>query len=173
MANHQLHIAGESLSFKQLFRDFYPSLVHFAYTILNNRHDAEDVVQDVFMNIWRHQPVFEHMLAFKAYVYTSTRNKALDTLRKKSPVYQDMSLIDTLEHHKDSLIKEEAFRLLDASINQLPERSRQIISLSVKGLSIKEVAIQLNITINTVKTLKLRAYRFLKTHCAEAWSRSY
>ena len=173
MLRHQLHIGGKHLSFRGVFRDYYPSLVHYAYTFLKNKHDAEDVAQDVFMIIWRKKPVFPSELQFKAYLYLATKNKAIDLMKKKSPAYHDVSMFVAVEHQTDSLIREEAFRLLDESIKLLPERSRQIISLSVKGLSIKEVAAQLDITINTVKTLKLRAYRFLKERCVQALTSSY
>jgi RNA polymerase sigma-70 factor (family 1) len=170
MLSHQIYIKDRHLPFKEVFRQYYPSLVHFAFTILKKKHDAEDVVQDVFLNIWRVKPTFENEIAFKAYIYLSTRNRAIDALKKKKPLYKDTLLFEDIEQEIDSVSKEEAFRLLDASIDLLPKRSRQIIRLSAQGLSVKEVSVQLNITINTVKTLKLRAYKFLKENCLKVYA---
>ncbi len=169
MLSHQIYIEEKNLAFKEVFKEYYPSLVHFAYTILNKKHDAEDVVQDVFLSIWRTKPSFNNDISFRAYLYLATRNRAIDVLKKKSPVYKDISLFADIAQEIDSVISEEAFRLLDASIELLPNRSQQVIRLSAKGLSVKEVAEHLNITINTVKTLKMRAYRFMKNKCMQAF----
>ncbi len=165
MLGHQIVMGDKKLSFKELFRDYYPSLLHFAFQILKNRHDAEDIVQDVFMNMWRTRPTFENETAMKAWLYMVTRNRALDVLKKKSPVYTDVSAFEQLEQEVDLIVKEEAFRLLDAAIEQLPDRTREVIRLSLDNYSVKEVAEKLNITVNTVKTLKSRAYKFLKEQC--------
>ncbi len=169
MFRHNIYIADKKLSFKEVFAEYYASQVHFAYKIIKNRHDAEDVVQDVFLGIWRSKPSFKNEIAFRAYLYLSTKNRSIDFLKKKSPLYSDISAFEDIEHEADAVVKEEAFRLLDRAIERLPNKTKEVIRLSIKGLSIKEVAHELSITVNTVKTHKLRAYRFLK----EIYGRSF
>lgn len=169
MFRHNIYIADKKLSFKEVFAEYYASQVHFAYKIIKNRHDAEDVVQDVFLGIWRSKPSFKNEIAFRAYLYLSTKNRSIDFLKKKSPLYSDVSVFEDIEHEADAVVKEEAFRLLDRAIERLPNKTKEVIRLSIKGLSIKEVAQELSITVNTVKTHKLRAYRFLK----EIYGRSF
>ena len=123
----------------------------------------------MFLGIWRSKPSFKNEIAFRAYLYLSTKNRSIDFLKKKSPLYSDVSVFEDIEHEADAVVKEEAFRLLDRAIERLPNKTKEVIRLSIKGLSIKEVAQELSITVNTVKTHKLRAYRFLK----EIYGRSF
>ncbi len=169
MFRHNIYIAEKRLSFKEIFAEYYASQVHFAYKIIKNRHDAEDVVQDVFLGMWRSKPSFKNEIAFRAYLYLSTKNRSIDFLKKKSPLYSDISAFEDLEHEVEEVVKEEVFRLLDNAIERLPNKTKEVIKLSIKGLSVKEVASELSISINTVKTHKLRAYRFLK----EIYGRSF
>lgn len=161
-------VGDRNILFQKIFRDYYPSLLYFSIRILNDKHSAEDVVQDVFMNMWRGRALFENELSLKAYLYLSVRNRSLDLLKKKAPVYTDISQYEEIAQEADMLVREEAFRLLDEAIEHLPEKTRQVIRLSLENYSVNQVAEELNITPNTVKTHKQRAYRFLREYCSGA-----
>jgi len=162
MIRNHIYISDKKFTFRDIFKEYYSSQYLFALRLTSNSHDAEDVVQDVFMSIWKSKPVFKNELAFKAYIYLSTRNKCFDLLKKKKPVYETSdNLIDSPDE-LDYLLKEEVYRLLDRAVEKLPPQTRSVITLSMKGNSIKEIAEILNVSVNTVKTLKTRAYRYLK-----------
>lgn len=163
---HNTKVGDQNFLFKKIFKEYYPSLLHFASRLLSNAHDAEDVVQDVFMNMWRNRPAFQNEIALKAYLYLAVRNRCLDLLKKKSPVYTDISIFGEMEQEVELVVIEETLRLLDEAIERLPEKTREVIRLSLENYSVKEVAEKLNITVNTVKTHKLRAYKFLKENCS-------
>ncbi len=162
ISRHHIYISNKRYAFKEIFKEFYTSQLFFASKLLSNRHDAEDVVQDVFLNIWRAKPVFKNELAFKSYLYLSTRNKCIDFLRKKRPMYESVELAQEIPHEIDYLIKEEAFRILDKAIGTLSPQTQEVLNLSLKGLSVQEVAQALNVSVNTIKTVKLRAYKVLR-----------
>ncbi|MDX9846239.1 MAG: RNA polymerase sigma-70 factor [Tenuifilaceae bacterium] len=166
MSGSFISIGDGRLGFKEIFSTYYPSLHHFAFRILKCKHEAEDVVQDVFLTLWKNRPDFQSDVSFRAYLYLCVRNRALDILKKQNPMPSDTLSLESIAEEVDSVVKEEAFRLLDSAIEKLPERSREILKLSLQGLSVKEVAEQLNVTVNTVKTQKQRAYKFLKDNCA-------
>lgn len=159
--NH-IYISDKRYAFKEIFKEFYTSQLFFAIRLLSNRHDAEDIVQEVFLNIWRVKPEFKNEIAFKSYLYLSTRNKCIDFLRKKRPLFENVDLAQEIPNEIDYLIKEEAFRILDKAIETLSAQSQEVLNLSIKGLSIQEIAQTLNLSVNTVKTVKQRAYKVLR-----------
>jgi RNA polymerase sigma-70 factor (ECF subfamily) len=162
MIRNHIYISDKKYTFRDIFKEFYTSQYLFALRLLTNSHDAEDVVQDVFMNIWKSKPVFKNEIAFKSYIYLSTRNKCFDLIKKKKPVYESSDNLKETPDEIEYLLKEEVFRLLDKAVEKLPPQTRSIIMLSMKGHSIKEIAELLAISVNTVKTLKSRAYKQLK-----------
>lgn len=162
ISRHHIYISNKRYAFKEIFKEFYTSQLFFASKLLINRHDAEDVVQDVFLNIWRAKPVFKNEIAFKSYLYLSTRNKCIDFLRKKRPMYESVELAQEIPNEIDYLIKEEAFRILDKAIETLSPQTQKVLNLSMKGFSVQEIATNLNLSVNSVKTVKLRAYKVLR-----------
>lgn len=168
MFKNHIYISDKKYAFKDIFKDFYASQLFFAMRLISSKHDAEDIVQDVFLSIWRAKPIFKNEIAFKAYLYLSTRNKCIDFLKKKRPVYESVDLAKEIPNEIDYLVKEEAFRLLDLAIKKLPPQTREVINLSLKGYSVLEVADKLNVSVNTIKTLKSRAYKVLKETYGDA-----
>jgi RNA polymerase sigma-70 factor (ECF subfamily) len=134
----------------------------FAMKLISNRHDAEDIVQEVFLSIWKSGSSFKNEISFKAYLYLSTRNRCIDFLRKKRIKSEELDSHILSQDEMDHIVKGEAFSLLHKAIEKLPPQSKRVILRSMKGLSVQEVADSLGVSINTVKTLKLKAYRTLR-----------
>ncbi len=162
MLRHQITIDGKEFAFKDIFMDFFVSQVNFAKKITGNEEDAKDIVQEIFLKIWNSNADFPNEIAFKSYLYISTRNACIDHLRKKRGILTDIDIAVNIEEEVNEAMKEEAFRLLDKAIETLPPQTKKIIKLTLSGRSINEIADNLKITINTVKTLKLRAYKTLR-----------
>lgn len=142
--------------------DFFVSQVNFARKITGNEEDAKDIVQEIFLKIWNSNADFPNEIAFKSYLYISTRNACIDHLRRKRNIPAEIDVAVNLEEEANEAMKEEAFRLLDTAIETLPPQTKKIIKLTLSGRSINEIADNLKITVNTVKTLKLRAYKTLR-----------
>jgi RNA polymerase sigma-70 factor (ECF subfamily) len=162
MLRHQITIDGKEFAFKDIFMDFFVSQVNFARKITGNEEDAKDIVQEIFLKIWNSNADFPNEIAFKSYLYISTRNACIDHLRRKRNIPAEIDVAVNLEEEANEAMKEEAFRLLDTAIETLPPQTKKIIKLTLSGRSINEIADNLKITVNTVKTLKLRAYKTLR-----------
>lgn len=162
MLRHQITIDGKEFAFKDIFMDFFVSQVNFARKITGNEEDAKDIVQEIFLKIWNSNANFPNEIAFKSYLYISTRNACIDHLRRKRNIPAEIDVAVNLEEEANEAMKEEAFRLLDKAIETLPPQTKKIIKLTLSGRSINEIADNLKITVNTVKTLKLRAYKTLR-----------
>ena len=165
---HHIFITDRKVQFKELFKDFYPSQVLFATKLIKNKIDAEDIVQEVFINLWRSKPTFKNEIAFRAYIYLSTKNRCIDYFRKKKNISVEISDNFLDEIDLEIILKEEAFRLLDKAINNLPTKTKEIFKLSLNGMTIDEIATRLKVSVNTIKTLKNRAYKIIRERYSDA-----
>ncbi|MEQ9287247.1 MAG: sigma-70 family RNA polymerase sigma factor [Cyclobacteriaceae bacterium] len=155
-----------SPDFKALFNTYFPTLCLFAERILHDRDGAKDVVQDVFIKLLKSDAMFENEKALKAYLYVLTRNDCIDTIKKnRNTEYsvKDDNRVYSENDFLEDVVKEETFHLLDQAIKELGIQSQKIIQLSLNQLSNSEIADELDISVNTVKTLKLRAYKRLRS----------
>ncbi|MFC5683112.1 sigma-70 family RNA polymerase sigma factor [Flavobacterium sp. MAHUQ-51] len=154
--------------YKSLFDEFYASQRLLANKYLENMDVAKDVVQDVFIKIWEDKIEFQNINEAKAYLYTSVKNKSLDYLKSKR--YKS---IDFLSARKLEKIETESFFLrevvvievstiVEKAINELPDKCANIIRLSLKEYTVSQIADELGLSINTVKTQKKIAYKKLR-----------
>jgi len=154
--------------YKALFNAYYTPLCLFSNKYVGNIDLSKDVVQDVFINIWKKKIVLRDEMEIKAYLYTSVKNKSLDYLKNKHQKFRSNQTLDDIKKlEKDSFFYKEvviveASEILEKAINTLPFKCKNIIELSLKGLSNKQIAEELSVSINTIKTQKRIAYRKLR-----------
>lgn len=154
--------------YKSLFDTLYPSLCLFANKYLNDMDTSEDMVQEVFIKIWEQKIQYVNFNATKSFLYTSVRNRCLDYLKSK----YHRSVIQSPDIDFDQMVTEEFFHTqltiidtysqLETAIKQLPNKCEQVIRLSLKAYTNKEIAEELSISKNTVKSQKRIAYDKLR-----------
>ncbi len=156
--------------YKFLYDNYYSSLCSFSSKILYNRSRAEDLVQDVFIRLWKSKGYFPTVKALTAFLYISVKNASLNINRNESKIQNlELSEIEDLNDLKISdksivqlIIEEEYYRQVYNVIDKLTPKRKKVLLLSMEGLSYKEIAEKTGISINTVKTLKQNAIKFLK-----------
>ena len=158
--------SGNQSAFKSLYDKYYEALFLFGQKYIPNSEAVEDLVQESFIKVWEKRSSFFHEAALKAFLYKSVRNACLNYLdhQKVERNYEAQSKTDVLseDYFLNNVIEEEVNRIISDTVNKLPESARMIYLLSLKGLKNAEIAEDLNISINTVKTQKQRAGKFLK-----------
>lgn len=158
--------SGDKKAFNKVFDQYFNALCAFSYKYIPDRSETEDIVQDVFVAFWEHKKDFDHINSIKAFLYTSARNKCLNHLKHQIVLQKHQSaLIYELESEQfftRHVIEEDAFNRLYSEIRNLPLSSQNIMLLALKGLKNREIAAELNISENTVKTQKKIAYAKLK-----------
>lgn len=160
----------QSKGYKFLYDHYYASLGSFASHFFKQKANAEDIVQDVFLKLWKSDTSFNSMKALTSYLYTSVKNASLNAIRDNSKLSDiDLSENDNIKNLKINdktieqvLIEEEYYRKIYIAIEKLSPKRKKIILLSMEGLTNKEIAKKLNVSVNTVKTLKLKAYKILR-----------
>lgn len=145
---------------------YYRSLCSFAYRYVEDNDMAEDIVQETFIYVWQNEQKFIDDIATKVFLYRTVKNKCLNKLKhfevkaKVHELIQDETEEDSLfEKH---FLHEETIRLFYQAIESLPNQSRAVIKLALKGLNNPEIAEDLGISVNTVKTHKKTAYNSLR-----------
>lgn len=168
MTTDQNYNAPWSLdSFHDLFNEYYQSLVVYAFRFVQDEASAEDIVVDVFCYLWEHQPDISTDAVIRTYLYNAVRNNSLKWLRSQ---HYSTTSIDELENsypvfsvdNEEMMAKEKTLRLVMKAIDELPERQRKVLLLAIEGYKNKEIAEQLNLSIDTVKTHRKRALSVLR-----------
>lgn len=156
------NITDKNLEFNEFFERYFPSLCIFAGNLIKDDIQAKDFVQEVFIKAWRSDNNFENENAFKAFLYLTTKNLCIDYLRQKKNIKLNEYFKEIDNNYLNEIVREEVFRMLDIAIEQLPPARKRIIELSLKGLGNNEISEELKISINTVKTHKLKAYNTIR-----------
>lgn len=161
--NTELQQINDLKDFKKFFERFYPSVCLFARKYLNDPQQAEDIAQEAFIEYWAKREDFTDINSAKGYIYTVAKNKCLNHIKQvNTRDFLLKSSTATDECFYELILEEETYNTLYQSVNTLAPQSRNIIWLSLEGKKNQEIADALNISINTVKTLKKNAYKELR-----------
>ncbi len=150
---------GDPKAFRQLFDNFSQKLAEFAFTILKSNDAATEVVDNVFVNIWKNKHRVPEIESLKTYLYKSVKNSALNYLAQKAnevilePFDYISIQLKNEECPEQQMISAEIFKKIKGAVNELPPKCKMIFKLVREdGLKYKEVAEILNISVNTVDT---------------------
>lgn len=162
---------GDREAYKHLFRTYCEDLCRFALNYVEHLRVAEDLVQDVFFNLWDERHALEVEQSLKAYLYGMVRHRAITHLRKKqvrskwmrNGNLQDLSSDTLADRSGDGLEHKEQKQEAKRAIEALSERQYQVFVLSRRyELTYSEIAVALDISIRTVETHMSRALKFLR-----------
>lgn len=154
--------------FEDVFRGNFASMCNFAYSIVKDRDQAHDIVQQAFVNLWERRSSLDAQMNIGSYLHKSIVNLALNHIGKlKRLKYEDEFTdsqlnISTSDDGSDYLIGEVEDAVKQA-VEQLPETTRTIFSLSrFQGMPNQEIADNLQISVKTVEkhiTLSIKELR--------------
>ena len=156
---------GDETAMKHVFRLYYPRLHYFSSQLIGEPMDAEDIVQEAFLNFWlniREKDVLPDNI--QAYLYRMVRNRCLNYLERNRRLEERSG--ELAEHFREQAqrqmdelaLKEEVYHRLHKEFVHLTPIQVQVIRLIyIEGLSIAEVAEKLGTTAMNVRTHKFRA----------------
>src|SRR5690606_25648014 len=140
---------GDEKAFECIYTRYSAKLFYSAYNLLRHEELCEDLVQELFIDLWNKKHVLT-IQSLKPYLYTAMRNKVLMSLRKGRATL-DISAATELQSHAyadDSIYLTEIAELLQEQTARLPQQCRRIFQLSRQDqFSNKEIAEQLNLSV--------------------------
>jgi RNA polymerase sigma-70 factor (ECF subfamily) len=167
------YLDGETRSFDVLVERYQTRLLNFVYRIVGDRERAEDLVQEVFVRVYRHLGRFDRSKKFSTWIYTIASNLAKNELRNRSrnPLVLFTSMTKgwedeerPLEFEDPSSRPDDLFRkrhvreLVESSVAQLPTHHREVFMLrEIEGRSYEEIAEITHCNLGTVKSRLNRA----------------
>ena len=159
--------------FEKVFRANYPSLCRYAFSLLADVAEAEEVVQEAMFRIWENRNRIEITSSTQAYLFRAVRNHALNHLRRKK-VQRVYSAENTIIHNdprattSDRITMAELQRKIREVVSKLPaERQRIFIMSRYEGMKYREIAEELGISQKTVENQLGRALQTLRTELSE------
>ena len=148
--------AGDESAFDTVFRTHYAHLVRMAESVVREHALAEEVAQEVMLELWRRRETLQVEQTFRAYLLRSTRNRALNHVRHQRVVAREAAIaaIDSpsAPSAEDEVLGTELEQAVRAAIDGLPKKCREVFLLSRdQGLKYAEIAVALEISVKTVE----------------------
>jgi RNA polymerase sigma-70 factor (ECF subfamily) len=160
--------AGNAKVYETLFKQFYEPLCRYAFSILQNDEEVEDVVQDIFCKLWDQRDKMDIHTSIKSYLYRMVHNICLNKIKQtqiRSEHHEHIAYISVMASNnvEYEITHKELSRQIALAIAELPERCRQVFQLSrMKHLSYAEIGQEMKISHNTVETQMVKALKTLR-----------
>jgi RNA polymerase sigma-70 factor (ECF subfamily) len=163
---------GDESALKDVFDRYGGSLFFFAKSIIDNKEEAEDIVAESFIKLWRQRETFVEQRNIKAYLYVITRNACLNHLKhikRRNSSHKELMYLENEGHEEvmNRVIHAELLKIVQDEIEKLPELAKKIFKLTfVEGLKPDEIALQLSMPTQNVRNNKSRALEILRLSLA-------
>jgi RNA polymerase sigma-70 factor (ECF subfamily) len=155
---------GDEKAYESLFKEFYGFLFSYALGFVQDKHAAEEIVENFFVDLWSNRNKIIITISVKSYFVNSIHNRCLNFLQRKKKQFSLVNDVDSLigkegatgenliEIPTPSILLNELETVLERAIKQLPENCREVFLLSrMDELNYEEISLKKNISINTVK----------------------
>ena len=158
---------GDNKGYDSLVNTYHHKLCVYGYGLTNDHDLAEDIVQNVFLNIWKNRKKLKDEFSIKNYLYKSVYNEFIDQYRKETAVLAlEKKYIETLNSivdEDDAYVHDKLIVLVKQEIENLPPKCKQTFLLSKEeGLTNIEISEYLNISIKSVEAHITKAFGILR-----------
>ncbi len=162
-----IRVDHDQMAFQEIYMRYADPLFRLAFQKTNDKEASEDIVQITFVKLWARRVNLKINYSLKAYLYTSAKNNVityyLRQLSKKTvsldQIQEDLLPSDTTQEHIDY---SETLALYNQSLEELPDKCREVFVLSRSGYSLKEIAKIQSISPKTAEVHITKALRYLR-----------
>ncbi|MEN8122722.1 MAG: RNA polymerase sigma-70 factor [Bacteroidota bacterium] len=160
---------GDIAAFDKIYKKYSNRLYLFVFGIVKSQKDAEDIIQEVFIKVWDKRERINEHLSFQSFLFTISHNTTISLIRNKMKETDFVTHVKSIQSPVEKASSEteieykELKKQLESTLYQLPERQREVYSLSRdEELSYKEIAEKLGISVNTVENHMIKALKFVR-----------
>lgn len=160
---------GDIVAFDALYKKYSKRLYGFVFRYIKHDADTEEIVQEVFIKIWRSRDKINIYSSFESFLFTIAHNATVNLIKKRVTEQKYIEHIKSIQRIgetyelTDEIHYKELKHKLQGLLNELSPRQKEIFQLSrEEGLSHKEIAEKLGISANTVKNHLVTTLSFLK-----------
>ncbi len=164
----QLLSAGSEEAFAQLYRSHRPAMVEQAMRLVKLEAPAEDICNEIFLNLWQNREQAAAITSLRAYLTTAVRNRSLNVLKKMARSRDAQAEIanifpGTTLATEAALLEKEYVLFIRRSLSLLPHRAREVFTLCrEEGCSYDDVSARLGISRHAVKHHMVHSVKKLK-----------
>ena len=164
----ELLLQRDEATFEQVFKSHFKRLHAFAFTILQNEAEAEEIVQQVFFKLWERNDNLSVTGSVTAYLYRAVHNESLNFIKHQKvksnhQLHVAYSMKNEVEHPAKKVLAGELEKKIHAALNELPEQCRTIFQLSrFDELKYREIADKLGISVKTVENQMGKALKLMR-----------
>lgn len=159
---------GKEQAFRQIYLQYYRPVCYFAFQLVNDMSQAEDIASETFSKLWLRRANFYALPSLKSFLYTSARNASLDylkSLKVRSLSHNELAYL--AEHESDyvlsKMIRAQLMQSIYCEVDRFPEKVKQVFRLFFEeGLGTREIAQKLNMPEQSVRNTKTRALGMLR-----------
>ena len=143
--------------FKHLFETYFKKMTLFAEYFLLDRDEAEDIAQEIFVDLWNNAPMLSGISNLKSYLFVQVRNRCFNRLKH----------LHVEDNYKQWLaeveVDPELLQRVYEVIEELPEQARLVFKRCVlEGKKYKDVAEEMGVSVNTINTQMTRSYKYIR-----------
>ncbi len=158
----------DETAFEQVFKTHFKRLHAYAFTILRDEMEAEEMVQQVFFKLWERNENLSLTGSVSAYLYRAVHNESLNYIkhqkvRSNHQLHIAYSMKNEVEHPAKEILRGELEKKIHSALNELPEQCRTIFQMSrFDELKYREIADKLGISVKTVENQMGKALKLLR-----------
>ena len=157
---------GDEKALGFFYREFFPSLAHYSFQLIQNRSVAEEITSEAFVKAWKMHYKLNTYLGIKAYLYKIVHRDSIEaiSIERKKTINQRYlpSPVDT-DSPFDNMVRSEVYRLIHSALKELPPASRKVVMMHyLDGKSTGQISKELNLHPSTIKTQKKQGLNALK-----------
>lgn len=171
--NYRAIKEGNQIAFEMIFKTYYKPLCHYAHSFLNDKNEAEEVVQTTFIKIWEKKNELSVQSSLKAYLYSMVRNGCLNVIKheKVKQLHAKWHVQETersRELVEEKVLSNDLESKIYLAMKALPEQCRLVFQLSrFEELKYQEIADQLQISVKTVENQMGKALKIMRVQLKE------
>ena len=171
---------NKSIVFDSIFRRTYFRLYFYALSLLSDESDADDVVEEVFFELWGRMDEIDLDGNIEAFLYRAVYTRSVNVLKRRNVSAGRLAAIEDINNMRmeyysgfnddplHSMENAELRRKIEDTIDMLPEKCRQVFRMSyLNGMRNNDIAEELQLSVRTVEAHMYRALRFLRERLGE------